>query len=173
MNTLRKQIEDKGMTIYEIAKLTGISTATIYKYADAESLNTMPLSTAFKIAKVLGASVEDLFEPFITDTPYLKLQKQTEDKERYEFYKETYMPQSMVIQKATNKSVIESMLGIKRLNNDDLLKVYDYYKKYTQGIDEKAKEDAEHKEVLEKVYNQSLNDLNEIAEEIKKREIQK
>lgn len=69
MNTLRKQIEDKGMTLYEIAKLTGISTATIYKYADAESLNTMPLSTAFKIAKVLGVAVEDLFDPFITDVP--------------------------------------------------------------------------------------------------------
>lgn len=67
MNTLRKQIEDKGMTLYEIAKLTGISTATIYKYADAESLNTMPLSTAFKIAKALGASVDDLFSPFIVD----------------------------------------------------------------------------------------------------------
>lgn len=97
-----------------------------------------------------------------------KLKKQIEDKERYEIYKETYMPLSMAIQEATDRSVIDSMLGIRLLNNDELLKVYAYYEEYTQRLEKKTKEDTEHKEVLEKIYNLSLNNLNEIAEEIKK-----
>ena len=98
-----------------------------------------------------------------------KLKKQIKDKERREFIEQNYMQQYMVIQKVTNKTVYESMLGVNRLDGNELLKVYDYYKEYAQDIEKRAKEDTEHKEVLEKIYNQLLIDSNKIAEEIKKR----
>lgn len=67
MNTLKKIIENKGMTVEEVIELTRCNPLLVYKYAEAESLNSMPLSIAFPIAKVLGVNVEDLFDPFVTD----------------------------------------------------------------------------------------------------------
>lgn len=48
-------------------EVTGCNPLLVYKYVEAESLNAMPLSLVFLIAKVLGVNVEDLFDPFVTD----------------------------------------------------------------------------------------------------------
>lgn len=67
MNTLKKIIEDKGLTVDEVIEVTGCNPLLVYKYVEAESLNAMPLSIALPIAKVLGVNVEDLFDPFVTN----------------------------------------------------------------------------------------------------------
>lgn len=67
MHTLRKRIDEKNMTIYEVSKLTGISIAMLGKYADSEVLDSMPLSIAFRLSKLLDSPVEELFTPLIHD----------------------------------------------------------------------------------------------------------
>lgn len=57
MNTLKKIIEDKGLTVDEVIEVTGCNPLLVYQYVEAESLNAMPLSIAFPIAKVLGVNV--------------------------------------------------------------------------------------------------------------------
>lgn len=58
-NKLNKLAKEKGLSRYEIAKLTGLAESNINRIFNGEITNPTIL-TAYKIAKVLGVRIEDL-----------------------------------------------------------------------------------------------------------------
>ncbi|MFD2830339.1 helix-turn-helix transcriptional regulator [Corticicoccus populi] len=59
MNTIKKKRSKKGLTQYQLAVLMGLSTATISYYE--RGVKRPSLHNAFKLARVLDTSIEDIF----------------------------------------------------------------------------------------------------------------
>lgn len=68
LSKIEELCNDQGMTLYALAKKSKVSYQSVHKYAKGKkSVENMPLSTAIRIAKALGVSIEDLYEsPEIT-----------------------------------------------------------------------------------------------------------
>lgn len=59
MNTLKKILKNKNMSVYRLAKMSGIGQATAHELVHG---NREPrVSTARKIATTLNCSIEDIF----------------------------------------------------------------------------------------------------------------
>lgn len=63
MNQFEKLLSDKGYTRYSLAKKAGVSVTTLDRLWKGESVTgKLALSTAYKIAKALGITTDELFE---------------------------------------------------------------------------------------------------------------
>lgn len=63
-NNLEKLMQEKGLNMYELAKLSGVSYSTVHKYTcNTRNFEKMPLSTAWRFAKALGITIEELYDP--------------------------------------------------------------------------------------------------------------
>lgn len=68
LSRIEKLCADQDMTLYTLAKKSHVSYQTIHKYAKGKkTLDSMPLSTALRVAKALGVSIEDLYQPALAD----------------------------------------------------------------------------------------------------------
>jgi len=59
-NRLKEKRIEKGLSQYELAKLTGVHVTTISKIENGQRLPS--LKVAAKLAKVLDVSLDDLFD---------------------------------------------------------------------------------------------------------------
>lgn len=60
--TLEELIEKSGMSKYKLAKKAEVNTTVIYKYCrEPERIGTMSLMTAYKLAKALGCTIDEMY----------------------------------------------------------------------------------------------------------------
>ncbi len=63
LSRIEELCTDQGMTLYALSKKSKVSYPSIYKYAKGKkNIESMPLSTAMRLAKALGVAIEDLYE---------------------------------------------------------------------------------------------------------------
>lgn len=62
ISKIRELMDEKKMTVRDLAKLTGMSSRTIQRAVSGESIHKCELGTLAKIGSALGAKTKHLYE---------------------------------------------------------------------------------------------------------------
>ena len=54
-------LKERGMSAYRLAKVSGVSVSSVIKYSTKTDCSKMPIDTAYKLAKALSMSLDELW----------------------------------------------------------------------------------------------------------------